>query len=80
MQKVEICGIDTSRLKTLSEAEKRELLAKVREGDMEAREKANANLNLTRLKPMKIRAIFRKFACKVHTWLRSFSKNIIRFS
>ena len=47
MQKVEICGIDTSRLKTLSEAEKRELLAKVREGDMEAREKLTlGNLRL----------------------------------
>lgn len=37
--KVEICGVDTSLLKTLSEDEKKELLQKSREGDKEAREK-----------------------------------------
>ena len=36
--KVEICNVDTSTLKTLSENEKQELLKKVREGDMDARE------------------------------------------
>ena len=35
---VEICGVDTSKLKTLSEAKKRELLIKAREGDTQARE------------------------------------------
>lgn len=35
--KVEICGVDTSSLKTLSEEEKRELLIKARCGDNEAR-------------------------------------------
>ena len=37
--KVEICGVDTSSLTTLTEDEKRELLAKAREGDKSAREK-----------------------------------------
>lgn len=39
MNKVEICGVDTSALKTLSEEEKRRLLRLAREGDAEAREK-----------------------------------------
>lgn len=37
MNKVEICGVNTSRLPTLCEEEKRELLAKMRSGDDEAR-------------------------------------------
>ena len=36
--KVEICGVDTSKLKTLKEEEKRELLHLAREGDGDARE------------------------------------------
>ena len=36
--KVEICNVDTSTLKTLTENEKQELLKRVREGDMNARE------------------------------------------
>lgn len=39
MNKVEICGVDTSTLKTLSEDEKRRLLRLARDGDKEAREK-----------------------------------------
>lgn len=37
--KVEICGVDTSLLTTLTEDEKKELLRKSRKGDKEAREK-----------------------------------------
>lgn len=45
--KVEICGIDTTKLKVLKEAEKTELLKKIRQGDSEAREKLiNGNLRL----------------------------------
>ena len=36
--KVEICGINTAKLKTLRESEKAELLKKVKQGDMKARE------------------------------------------
>ncbi len=39
LNKVEICGLDTSKLKTLPESEKRELLRLSKEGDSEAREK-----------------------------------------
>lgn len=38
INKVEICGVDTSKLKTLSEERKRELLRLTKEGDKAARE------------------------------------------
>ncbi len=45
--KVEISGVNTSKLKVLREAEKMELLKKVKQGDMEAREELiNGNLRL----------------------------------
>ena len=45
--KVEICGIDTAKLKVLSEKEKNELLKKVKCGDKTARENLiNGNLKL----------------------------------
>lgn len=45
--KVEICGVDTSKLKVLSEDEKLELLKKSRSGDKNAREELiNGNLRL----------------------------------
>ena len=37
INKVEICGVDTSRLETLKEEEKKELLVRARSGDNEAR-------------------------------------------
>lgn len=39
--KVEICGVDTSKLRVLKEKEKLELLKKIREGDKSAREKTD---------------------------------------
>lgn len=39
MNKVEICGVNTSRLKTLSEDEKRELLGRAHAGDADARDR-----------------------------------------
>ncbi len=45
--KVEICGIDTSKLKILSEKEKCELLKKIKAGNKQAREELiNGNLRL----------------------------------
>lgn len=45
--KVDICGVDTSKLKVLKEKEKTELLKRVRGGDMSAREELiNGNLRL----------------------------------
>ncbi len=45
--KVEVCGVNTSKLELLSEAEKTELLKKTANGDMNAREAlVNGNLRL----------------------------------
>ncbi len=46
-QKVEICGVNTAKLKTLSAEEKTKLLRRIREGDKAAREELiNGNLRL----------------------------------
>lgn len=48
--KVEICGVDTSKLKVIPAAEKRELLARVKQGDIKARDeliKGNMKLVLS---------------------------------
>lgn len=47
MHKVEITGVDTSKLKTLSNEEQQALLMKIKDGDMQAREKMiSGNLKL----------------------------------
>lgn len=47
INKVEICGVNTSKLPVLSNEEKKELLIKIKNGDNEAREKfINGNLRL----------------------------------
>ena len=47
INRVEICGVNTSKLPVLSNEEKNELLKKIKDGDMEAREKfINGNLRL----------------------------------
>lgn len=47
MNKVEICGVNTSKLPTLSKAEKDELFVKIKQGDADARDKfVNGNLRL----------------------------------
>ena len=67
LNKVEICGVDTSELKTLTEEEKRRLLERVREGDMEAREELTlGNLRL-------VLSVIRRFSLNVQgsfpSWL-----------
>ena len=58
INKVEICGVDTSKLPLLSTEEKKELLIKIKNGDKEARKKfINGNL---RLVLSVIRRFFRK--------------------
>ena len=50
INKVEICGVNTSKLPVLKEKEKRELLLKMRSGDTQAREtfiKGNLRLVLS---------------------------------
>ena len=45
--KVEICGVDTSKIPLLSPEEKKELLIKIKNGEKEAREQfINGNLRL----------------------------------
>ena len=47
INKVEICGVNTSKLPMLSNEEKQELLIKIKDGDTEAREKfIQGNLRL----------------------------------
>ncbi|MGI5896440.1 MAG: RNA polymerase sporulation sigma factor SigG [Oscillospiraceae bacterium] len=47
LNKVEICGVNTAKLKVLKEKEKMELLARTKEGDKNAREQLiNGNLRL----------------------------------
>ena len=47
INKVEICGVNTSKLPMLSNVEKQELLIKIKNGDIEAREKfIQGNLRL----------------------------------
>lgn len=47
INKVEICGVNTAKLPVLSNEEKKELLVKIKNGDMLAREKfINGNLRL----------------------------------
>ena len=47
INKVEISNVNTSKLPTISQEEKKELLEKINNGDMEAREKfINGNLRL----------------------------------
>ena len=47
LNKVEICGVNTAKLKVLKEKEKMELLARVKEGDKAAREELiSGNLRL----------------------------------
>lgn len=54
--KVEICGVNTAKLKVLKSEESMELLRRVREGDMEAREELiSGNLRL-------VLSVIQKFA------------------
>lgn len=47
MNKVEICGVNTTKLPTLTREEKKQLFIKIKEGDKEAREKfIRGNLRL----------------------------------
>lgn len=47
INKVEICGVNTSKLPLLTSQEKKELFVKIKEGDNEAREKfIQGNLRL----------------------------------
>ena len=58
--KVEICGVNTSELKTLTDKEKREVLEKAKAGDGDARQKliyGNLRLILIALLSLRYRRI-----------------------
>lgn len=56
--KVEICGVDTSKLKVLSAKEKHELLIKIQQGDTKSRDTfINGNLKL-------VLSVIKRFYCK----------------
>ncbi len=58
VNKVEICGVNTAKLPVLENNEKKELLKKIKQGDLEARTKfINANLRL-------VLSVIRKFFSK----------------
>ena len=58
INKVEICGVDTSKLPLLTQEEKNELLVKIKQDDNEARTKfINGNLRL-------VLSVIRRFFCK----------------
>ena len=45
LNKVEICGVDTSKLPLLKEDEKKELFARIKQGDKEAKEEYDKVVN-----------------------------------
>ena len=60
--KVELCGMNTAQLPVLTEAEKRELLARVRTGDAAARERmVEGNLRL-------VLSVVQRFASAAKIW------------
>lgn len=70
--KVEICGVNTSRLVTLGEAEKKELLLKARGGDAGARQRLiDGNLRL-------VLSVIRRFGNRGGGSGRSFSDRLHR--
>ncbi len=64
--KVEICGVNTSKLKVLKNEETMELLRRAKQGDMDAREQLiNGNLRL-------VLSVIQKFLNRAKTWTTSF--------
>lgn len=65
--KVEICGVNTAKLKVLTEAEKRKLLLKMRDGTEVEKKKAreemiNGNLKL-------VLSVIQRFTNRGETWM-----------
>ena len=70
MSKVEICGVDTSRLRRLTYRESEEMLSRIKEGDASARETfalANARLVLSIIKRFPQAKVSSDFSyCKIY--------------
>ena len=68
--KVEICGVNTSKLKVLKNEETTELLKRSKQGDMEAREQLIAgNLRL-------VLSVIQKFTNRGKMWTTSFRSGV----
>lgn len=64
--KVELCGVNTSKLPLLKNAEMRELIAAAQSGDMAARDKLiNGNLRL-------VLSVIQKFSAAARAWTTCF--------
>lgn len=64
--KVELCGVNTSKLPLLKNAEMRELIAAAQSGDMAARDKLiNGNLRL-------VLSVIQKFPAAARAWTTCF--------
>lgn len=70
IKKVEICGVNTSKLPVLSNEEKNELFKRIKEGDTEAREEfINGNLRLVLSVIQRFGGRRRKFRWFISSWM-----------
>lgn len=76
IKKVEICGVNTSKLPVLSNEEKNKLFVKIKEGDEKAREEfINGNLRLVLSVIQRFRWKRRKFRWFIPGWLYRVDKS-----
>ena len=76
IKKVEICGVNTSKLPVLSNEEKNELFAKIKQGDEKAREEfINGNLRLVLSVIQRFRRTWRKFRRFISSRMYWFDKS-----
>ena len=74
INKVEITGVNTSKLPVLSNEEKKELFDKIKKGDLEAREKfINGNLRLVLSVIKRFKGRRRKSRWFVSNWMYRFN-------
>ena len=70
IKKVEICGVNTSKLPILSNEEKNELFVKIKQGDKKAREEfINGNLRLVLSVIQRFRWTWRKLRRFISSWM-----------
>ena len=76
IKKVEICGVNTSKLPVLSNEEKNKLFIKIKQGDEKAREEfINGNLRLVLSVIQRFRRKRRKFRRFISSRLHRFNKS-----
>lgn len=76
IKKVEICGVNTSKLPVLSNEEKNKLFIKIKQGDEKAREEfINGNLRLVLSVIQRFRRKRRKFGWPIPSWVYWINKS-----